>query len=772
MKVLPITPSRYNSATYYAKNSAGINRYNSAELSAAYYPVCFKAKTINIPSEKSKLIRQFNQILKRDTIQPSDEEFVAKIINSIHRFIEQKAKKIEQIESQTNVIKSNRVLTPIQKQEALNKLRKEYIRVQKSMPQREYSIKDEDNSTDFLLINKFKSAILDDNYNLKKVFLSHYEPLNSINTIEEINEQFPFIPTPIRPENVAAEKIVKNLPKEFFMTLNEHYFNEDSKGAAEFLKERCLNMLKDAFGKHLDTFNDETAIRIVKALGDAIIARYDAISDKNTFDSLPQIKKLKAPLISDNDIALLKIDFDDYVLSVIRDIYLNFKKPNEIIYSKDNQKISVGKIKDNPYRFEKLDETIKHFISDAENIKNAQRQYERHSNDELRNRILFYTDRIGYNERLLEKMVEFDSCMFTEEDREQLHKFLRKLDSVFDEEKSIEQILNEIFLENIHPQGTAKINELERKMAVSRLKEEQKSAAKLRALQSEFDDAINILYKNNLNYTAETASVLRPESLDNIPEGFEFVVKTVKKYTDRNSNLTDKTAVQKQILYWNKYNEHKNKPSELLSRAEAYAKDKHGNIDQIKAGKYLFNYDVVSAYPETGGYNKEILAFIMDSFGHDTGKAVKYLCNYDDYQLLTSQNGQKIKNILKTFNPQNPEDKIIIKRIIENEYIKSDTEATATLPGNQSVKTIITANAKQELYDYYMFPKCLEFYEAFENAMTVFAVNKASAGIKKLGKNNNSLSNVMEIKILGYDDRLICYDGSYRFNKFTPIGIH
>ena len=234
MKVLPITQADFCAGKYYTKSiSNAVCNASITELSSAYYPVNFKAKTINVQAEKTKLIKQFNEILRRDTPNPSYEEIIAKMINTIAKFMEQKHKKLETVISQTKIIRESKILTDIQKQESLNKLRKDYIRIQKSFPSKP-EITEEEDYTDFLLINKFKSAILNDNLNLKKVFLKHYEPLNNIKTIEELNEQFPSIDTPLRPEFVTAKKIAQNLTKEFFITLDEFHQKGDTEGVNNY----------------------------------------------------------------------------------------------------------------------------------------------------------------------------------------------------------------------------------------------------------------------------------------------------------------------------------------------------------------------------------------------------------------------------------------------------------------------------------------------------------------------------------------------------------
>ena len=60
----------------------------------------------------------------------------------------------------------------------------------------------------------------------------------------------------------------------------------------------------------------------------------------------------------------------------------------------------------------------------------------------------------------------------------------------------------------------------------------------------------------------------------------------------------------------------------------------------------------------------------------------------------------------------------------------------------------------------------------FEDAMTKLAKTRATSGIKPLGTHNNVLADVYELKIKGYDDRILSYDGTYRFDTFDSTGLH
>ena len=684
---------------------------------------------------------------------------ILRLTDAVSRFIANKFKKLERIDSQANIIYNSNSLTQIQKYESLNALRREYSRIKKQLP--DYTEKQtDDGKTDFLLINKLKSAILEGKYDLKKVFISHYSKLNDITTIEELKSAYPHIPIPQSPVNVIAAKIAKNQNKEFYIFLDECKRNSDTDSLEKYLTK----IIFSAFGKNKPA-NTELVERLFMAMNEEMIKRYESIKQKNMFDSLPIKIKQKSLIITDEEFKLLSLDYDDYVLNVIRKIYLNHKKPNDIVYSDGKTTLNLSKIQDSAYKFERFPEKYKQFIKIADNIKQAERAYENYSEEEFKQRMLFYTDLMGEDEELLEKMVEFDSSMFTPDDKIQLAKMLKKLDMVFDEELTLKDAIFEIHKENIKPSGTVKINEVKRAEAIQKLKDEQKTAAKLHAIQEKFDNAINFLYENNLNYSAELASSYRPSTINDAGENYKFIIGIVKKYSKNKDNISN---LNKEIVYWNKYIESKKNNLDGVKKAEEYATLKDGTIDKIKAGKYLFNKSLVESYDDNKNLQSDVGNMIMSIAQGD--KAIEYFCKYDDYKMTVQNKGSSIHTLLSLFDEKS--DKQFLKYLITQDYIKNPTTGKVTQSGMKPVTASITPKAKQEIFDYYKFPKCIELFSAFEDAMTKFATTKASSGIKKLGRNNDSLSNVYELKIIGYKDRLIAYDGTYTFDEFSPVGRH
>ena len=207
----------------------------------------------------------------------------------------------------------------------------------------------------------------------------------------------------------------------------------------------------------------------------------------------------------------------------------------------------------------------------------------------------------------------------------------------------------------------------------------------------------------------------------------------------------------------------------ILKNANLYAHNQNNEIDMEKAGKYILNAEFIQNYPQSLelASNKEIAQKIMQN--SDPNKAIEYLCKYDDYKDFSQSEKLKISNIINTFDVNDSIEKFIMKTILEEDYLKSDTSSVATLTenGSKKTRTTIGKNAKNQIYVYYRFPKCLDYFELFENAMTRFAANKGSAGIKKVISTDAN-----ELKIKGFPDRLFAYNNSYYFDEFSPTGLH
>lgn len=771
--------STYNKQKYVANSIS-----NNIEIQNSYPQVYFlgkiNPKKIGTVVDAKKLLKQLNEILKENLpfdAEAAEEEFRLKAMRHIDNVMKRMESHlldcmILRNASETGSIDKRAVLV-----QAENLLKKIKI-TQQSNDNFYYELPPEkDIRTDYDLIEKLKTALTDDKFNFLDIFKRHYGKLNEIKTIKELNEAYPSIQTPARPEQIVADKLESTITRDFYENLYETLKNKDKKSFSDMMSAKII----EVFDNNIKVKNEEEVEFYVTKLSEYLIQsiqnRLTKAIDTASFTSIPEQRKIKKGFITDDDIRFLNMDYDDFVTSVIREQYLNFKNPNEIIYTSNGKKIKVSSIRDLAYKFEKIPNRIKNIISSGENIKTAQRSYDSYSPEFFRKRLEFYGDRMADSEELLEEIVEFNACKFEKEDILMLKKFLNGLDEVWDEKIMLKEFLNRVRQNNIKPLGTEKLNNIEHQKAIEALQNEQKKLAALKNEQQKFEDFITILHKNKMNYIAELCSQYKPESLD-AQELYKanLLLKSFKENLDKNGNIKDLNRLRISLFRKVTYLDNKNEDSKLIHEAEKFAKNKKGEIDIEKAGQYIINHDILEKYPQSLEYakNKEISESIIKYFKNDRDSAIRYLCKYDDYEDLPISQKSKLSEVLKIFNIKETLDKNIIKKIIENDYILSDTSAKAVMSNNtgKTVIATISSKAKKELYDYYKFPKCVEYFTAFENALSQFAQNKNSAGIKLLGRNNNSMKNVIELKILGYSDRLLSFDGTYYFDTFSNTGFH
>ena len=183
-------------------------------------------------------------------------------------------------------------------------------------------------------------------------------------------------------------------------------------------------------------------------------------------------------------------------------------------YSKNGTTIKVSSIKDSDYKFEKIPSRIAKLIQDSEKVRTSQRDYKNYTTYNFKKKLEFYAEKFDESERLLHTIVQFDSCLFGDDDIKMLIKFLQEADKVWDGEKTIKELEEFITDNSIKPTHTERINAIEEKKMVDAIKTENKKIATLRNLQENFDAHLNILYENNLNYLAEIYSKYKPSSLD------------------------------------------------------------------------------------------------------------------------------------------------------------------------------------------------------------------------------------------------------------------
>jgi len=777
MKTEAINQIRNNVRTNYNQTSAGIKHrqiINMTSLPDSYPAVYFTSKKItDINEGKNKLLRQLDEILKEDA--PEEEINQTEIQYKSLRLMMRLKNQLERLYAEGEILWADKVLNPQQKYSRAMQIKKE-VNAIKNVYDRGYlyivqknNIADE--KTDYVLINKFKSSVAEDNFNLKKTFMDYYQPMNDIHSIKELKKRYPKIHIPSKPEDVIARKLESTITRDFYEDLDDAFILKDKKKAKELLSAKVLQLLNDNIKIKSQEEKDNAYKKLIGPTVKAISARYYKLHNTKSFSSVPEFRKQNKNLLSENDIKLLGINYEDFVLSVLKEQYTNFKNPNEIVYSKNGTTIKVSSIKDPDYKFEKIPSRIMKLIQDSEKVRTSQRDYKNYTTDNFKKKLEFYAEKFDESERLLHTIVQFDSCLFGEDDIKMLVKFLQGADKVWDGEKTIKELEEYIIDNSIKPTHTERINAIEEKKRVEAIKAENKKIATLRNLQENFDTRINILYENNLNYLAEIYSKYKPSSLD---EQQIKIAQTITDTIDKNihgNSLKNKEKAETQLMRVSRYIEYltSDKENPVFKNAVKYATNSDDKTDIEKAGKYILNAEFIKNYPQSLelASNKEIAEKIAQESNPD--KAVEYLCKYDDYRDLNANEKTKISNILNIFDTKDSTEKFIIKNIVENDYLNTDTSAVAKLTndGSKKAKATMSKNAKNQIYDHYKFPKCLMYFDAFEDALTHFAVNKNSSGIKKVVSTDAN-----ELKIKGHDDRLFAYNNSYYFDEFSLNGLH
>ncbi len=761
------------------------NKYGEFSYPAVYFCGKINPKRVEIAVEKAGLIKDLKNILKNDVTEKemSQEE---KLLNALNKMVAEKLrreKKEDYYMTQMQIIidgqGKNRQARINEAQRLRKEIRKMYKpkKVKGFTPSATETIKPESN-IDFTLINKFRSAVMDDNFDLKRVFKNHYSKLNDITSLEELKSVYPKMPLPKHPKDVVANRISSSLTREFYEGLDETLHSGNTETAKEYIANHVKNILSVPLNKNTDKEKDTVFGLVIPSVTEIVSEKYRTIRENNSFASLPVVRKVKQPLITPLENRLLINDYDKFVLSVLREQYLGFKKTADVVYHNGKNSIKVSELRGSDYKFEKIPETINTILSRGENLKNAQRDYEHFTPDEFKKRLEFYGDRLDSDELFLDKIISFSECNFEPEDVEMLIVFSKEADKALDGEKSIKEVIQYVHKNDIKPIGTERTNQLARKKRFDAMKSEQKKFTELSMIQSEFDENMDILYKNNMAYTAEICSNYRPTSLDKSDaEHTKYLTELLGKYADsKTGKIENKERVAAAITRWDKYNEYvaSDLDKDILKKAQEYAKTSDGNIDYDKAGKYIINSEAVITYPECLEFarDKESAKTIIEEYSHDTDKAVEYLCKYDDYLDLTKDEKSKITNILKVFDPKDTMDKSLLKTIIEKQYITVPTSDWTVGENSQKVLSTIAPEAKKDILDYYKFPKCIDFFKAFEEALKQFAPAKGMSGIKNLGRNNKNFKDIYELKIKLSDDRILCRNGDYYFNEFKKKGFH
>ena len=817
MKIYAISGTKKTNSIIKLEKKSGCNS-NVASSDIPSFNVAFGAVqnlsgvTTKIKTNKSKMLNVFKEILASQSMFKTASELEAHRKKRALNVLKYKLKRHNELSAVAEyIIASNPNGVSNADKQRLEGILGELKKLQK-IPLYEEPKKSKYDTDDYdlVLINLFQKALLDDNFDLRPIYKDYYKGLEQVETLKELKMRYPAIKIPKNPLDNIAQRVLNLIPQE----MHQKYQAYKEFGDKHYAMRSDIADDMFVFLKGVITtmgLNDDADLLI--NLGERVISDFKRMNSSEVAGSNQRFaatKPNKGALITDLERELLQIDYEKFVLKVIKDHYLNDAKLNDIVYEEDGKTIKVASYKDTEYKFEKKSEKIKKIIVDAEKIKLIQRDYSKYNQEDLKTRLEFYgNSELAGNQELFNLICEFHACKFVAEDRGYLIKLLTVLDKVNDQQISLDDAIKYLKENNVKPLGTHKVNSIERQKVKEELLQERLLNQTLKKAQDEFYSIINNLYANNLGQIVEICSKYYPEKADysTIIDSLIFLG-LIKEIADNN----DAEIAQNKILCLEAYKESSESEadSKIYRDALVYVKNisfednqddlvgpvknfvksflpekqdlslYSGAFTQLenvtlreKAGQYILKRNVIEGYPESKDlvpYPK-MLEKIMQNFGGNKNLATELLCKYHDYYVLKDEEKSFIANIMKIFDLRKQEDKVILKDIIENDFINSDTSIWVA-EGNVPKARTIASTAKQELYDKYRFPNSVLYFEKFEDALPLNARSENSSGVKKTDRNNKKALYKAEVKIMGHDDRLVADNNDYYFNHFLPGGMH
>lgn len=817
MKIYAISGTKKTNSIIKLEKKSGCNS-NVASSDIPSFNVAFGAVqnlsgvTTKIKTNKSKMLNVFKEILASQSMFKTASELEAHRKKRALNVLKYKLKRHNELSAVAEyIIASNPNGVSNADKQRLEGILGELKKLQK-IPLYEEPKKSKYDTDDYdlVLINLFQKALLDDNFDLRPIYKDYYKGLEQVETLKELKMRYPAIKIPKNPLDNIAQRVLNLIPQE----MHQKYQAYKEFGDKHYAMRSDIADDMFVFLKGVITtmgLNDDADLLI--NLGERVISDFKRMNSSEVAGSNQRFaatKPNKGALITDLERELLQIDYEKFVLKVIKDHYLNDAKLNDIVYEEDGKTIKVASYKDTEYKFEKKSEKIKKIIVDAEKIKLIQRDYSKYNQEDLKTRLEFYgNSELAGNQELFNLICEFHACKFVAEDRGYLIKLLTVLDKVNDQQISLDDAIKYLKENNVKPLGTHKVNSIERQKVKEELLQERLLNQTLKKAQDEFYSIINNLYANNLGQIVEICSKYYPEKADysaiidsliflglikeiadnNEAEIAQNKILRLEAYKESSESEADSKIYRDALVYVKNISFEDNQ-DDLVGPVKNFVKsflpekqdlslysDAFTQLENVtlreKAGQYILKRNVIEGYPESKDlvpYPK-MLEKIMQNFGGNKNLATELLCKYHDYYVLKDEEKSFIANIMKIFDLRKQEDKVILKDIIENDFINSDTSIWVA-EGNVPKARTIASTAKQELYDKYRFPNSVLYFEKFEDALPLNARSENSSGVKKTDRNNKKALYKAEVKIMGHDDRLVTDNNDYYFNHFLPGGMH
>lgn len=590
--------------------------------------------------------------------------------------------KVQEIKSKsTNLLKEWLTKNPLGKNEdavdaVMFKLKDYLINITLWIQEEAPKIKEKrlaQDKNDYNLLNKLYTAVANDDMNLDNVYKKYYSDLNKLSTLEEVKLIYPKLEIPSSPEEEIAKKIVNTFDKNFV----EDFFNKIEDIPGEEAVDILTNAIEEKIGLLSKDSNMDKNFLTKKLLTKTYLQFFikpKVLGDTMDFSTFPTQAKPIKNIISQDEKKLLQIDYDAYVIDVLKQLYIDGKKLSEISYQEGDTVLKPKAFSNSKYKFEKPNEKIKDIIRKALKIKQSERNYEKFDTEQFQNRLRYYGNSdIAGNEEILERLIDFDSSQFTPEDKEALIPFLRILDDISDGKISQSEGIKLINEQNLKAHGTNKLNQTEKEKFTQELIIERKRKAEFKNYCEQFDNAVDLLYKNKLEEAGTICSAFRPQDNNESKEISNKILQTIQKYAI-NGEITQSKKLDTEIKALSKYFELKlfDKNNPKLIAAENFTKKSYGFIDEVKAGQYIINKDIVENFPTSlGTFTPEyqgIVSTICQKYSNE--EATAKLIKLNDYMLLPQNERLQITKILELFNISGENnDKTIIDTIVNDIFL-------------------------------------------------------------------------------------------------------
>ncbi len=302
---------------------------------------------------------------------------------------------------------------------------------------------------------------------------------------------------------------------------------------------------------------------------------------------------------------------------------------------------------------------------------------------------------------------------------------------------------------------------------------ENKNISAEDALQRDEVQTFNDIYNDKLAFVDEYKNMIEALQKENEADILNICLKYIpsldsdnkeaKVVLDLISNIQDKQKLKQSLIY----QDAKFSNSANLSDAENFAKDTNDKIDTAKAGEYI----IASNDLEQGSSDEVLNDFIENIKNDKTNQnvAVKTVIKLKNLLAENDLKALSLTDFLKVFSLDDADSKSIIKKFVEDYYIKNDTTVIATNDKGREEPATFAIKAKKAIYSKYKGTKGIEVLSLFDEALYHIVATDGQAGIKFFSKGGIKYP---RLKIMGYPDRINSSKQDLVFDEYSSDGGH